>query len=357
MSASPCLRPAHGSPARWPVTARVSMVIGRCRASRMSSSSSFALGPRPNAKRVFVLKRRSHRFRTAPKKSGSKLHCRRRHPGDTDAPRGRRAISRRCAHHRLGAAGSRSGVARSQVLRRNCRSSDAPRHRRAALRRSRGGKIHRRLYGSDLSRLRHRCERRRTLPADTVRVRRDAIGFIGHSEGGMVAQIAAAENADLDFVILLAAPGTNMMQLAQSQERLLSLSQGRSEADLARMQPVMAEVFDAVANSASAEDARARARAGWQPMTSRPRNHAGSSSCSKWRMTGLATSLQYKPAAFLVADPRARSGGERHARSPGTRRREPRRHQDRARAQQRRNYWENRRPQSLVPDGPHGGYR
>ena len=40
-------------------------------------------------------------------------------------------------------------------------------------------------------------------------IRRDAIGFIGHSEGGMVAQIAAVNDADLDFIILLAAPGTN----------------------------------------------------------------------------------------------------------------------------------------------------
>lgn len=90
---------------------------------------------------------------------------------------------------------------------------------------------------------------------------RDGIGFIGHSEGGMVAQIAAVNNADLDFVVLLAAPGTNLMQLAQSQERLLGQSQGVSEDDQARMQPVMTAVFTAVATSASADEARARVRA------------------------------------------------------------------------------------------------
>jgi hypothetical protein len=51
------------------------------------------------------------------------------------------------------------------------------------------------------------------------------------------------------------------MQLAQSQERLLGLSQGVSEEELARMQLVMTDVFAAVAKSASAEDARARVRA------------------------------------------------------------------------------------------------
>ena len=91
-------------------------------------------------------------------------------------------------------------------------------------------------------------------------IHREGIGFIGHSEGGMVAHIAAVNDADPDFVILLAAPG-NLMQLAQSQERLLGLSQGVSEEELARMQPVMTDVLAAVAKSASAEDARARVRA------------------------------------------------------------------------------------------------
>lgn len=94
-----------------------------------------------------------------------------------------------------------------------------------------------------------------------TRATADGIGFIGHSEGGMVAQIAAVNNADLDFVVLLAAPGTNLMQLAQSQERLLGQSQGVSEEDHARMQPVMSAVFAAVAKSASAEEARTRVRA------------------------------------------------------------------------------------------------
>lgn len=90
---------------------------------------------------------------------------------------------------------------------------------------------------------------------------RNGIGFIGHSEGGMVAQIAAASNDTVKFVIMLAGPGTHLMQLARSQERLLALSQGASAADIARMEPVMVEVFTAVAQSTSAEDARARVRA------------------------------------------------------------------------------------------------
>jgi pimeloyl-ACP methyl ester carboxylesterase len=133
-------------------------------------------------------------------------------------------------------------------------------------------------------------------------IRRDAIGFIGHSEGGMVAQIAGAGNAELAFIILLAAPGTNMMQLAQSQERLLGLSQGISEVDLARMQPIMTDVFSAVANSTSAEDARDRVRAVLTPEALATMK--ASESRREQIVQHMANDwarylLQYKPAAFL----------------------------------------------------------
>jgi uncharacterized protein len=138
--------------------------------------------------------------------------------------------------------------------------------------------------------------------ASRPEIRRDAIGFIGHSEGGMVAQIAGASDPDIDFIILLAAPGTHMMQLVQSQERLLGLSQGLSEADLARMQPVMTEVFSAVASSASADDARARVRAVLTPdalatlkASESRRDQLVQQMANDW----ARYLLQYKPAAFL----------------------------------------------------------
>jgi pimeloyl-ACP methyl ester carboxylesterase len=131
---------------------------------------------------------------------------------------------------------------------------------------------------------------------------REGIGFIGHSEGGMVAQIAAVDNEQLKFVVMLAGPGTDMMQLAQSQERLLGLSQGASEEDLARMGPVMADVFAAVAKSTSAEDARARVHAALTPealaVLKAPESRR------EVLVQQMATDwtrylLQYRPAAFL----------------------------------------------------------
>ncbi len=131
---------------------------------------------------------------------------------------------------------------------------------------------------------------------------RKGIGFIGHSEGGMVAQIAAVNNDHLKFVIMLAGPGTDLMQLARSQERLLGLSQGASEEDIARMEPVMVKVFTAVAKSTSAEDARARVRA---VLTAEAlATLKAPESRRELLVQQMANDwtrylLQYKPAAFL----------------------------------------------------------
>jgi pimeloyl-ACP methyl ester carboxylesterase len=96
-------------------------------------------------------------------------------------------------------------------------------------------------------------------------IRRGGVGLIGHSEGGMIAPIAAVDNADVAYIVSLAGPGTNLAQLLQSQRRLIGVSQGASEQDIARTEPVMAEIFADVAASANVEDARSRVRARLTP--------------------------------------------------------------------------------------------
>ena len=172
-------------------------------------------------------------------------------------------------------------------------------------------------------------------------IRRDAIGFIGHSEGGWWRRSRPWGTPISISSSCSPRPGTNMMQLAQSQERLLGLSQGVSEADLARMQPVMADVFAAVANSASAEDARARVRAVLTPealatmkASESRREQVVQHMANDW----ARYLLQVQAGGISCPDSRADSRAERHARSPGSGRREPRGHQDRARAQRGRHH-------------------
>src|SRR6185503_9209728 len=85
-------------------------------------------------------------------------------------------------------------------------------------------------------------------------IRRDAIGFIGHSEGGVIAPIAMASNKHIAFLVMLAGPGTRWDEMLLSQRRLIGLTQGKSEQELGRSEPLVAAVYRAIAR-ARTEDA------------------------------------------------------------------------------------------------------
>ena len=44
-------------------------------------------------------------------------------------------------------------------------------------------------------------------------IRKDQVGYIGHSEGGMIAPMVAARNQNVAFLVLLAGPGTPIDEL------------------------------------------------------------------------------------------------------------------------------------------------
>ncbi|MXO60407.1 alpha/beta fold hydrolase [Altererythrobacter salegens] len=92
-------------------------------------------------------------------------------------------------------------------------------------------------------------------------IRHDAIGFVGHSEGGMIGPIAASQNPAIGFVVLLAGPGTHLDQLMLSQQRLLGMTMGASEAQIDRQEPIMAAVFKAIIEADTPEDGKVAARA------------------------------------------------------------------------------------------------
>ena len=56
------------------------------------------------------------------------------------------------------------------------------------------------------------------------------IGIIGHSEGGMIAPMLAANRKDIAFIVLLAGPGLPTTALMQEQISAVMLSQGQSAA-------------------------------------------------------------------------------------------------------------------------------
>jgi uncharacterized protein len=91
------------------------------------------------------------------------------------------------------------------------------------------------------------------------RVDANHVGLIGHSEGGMIAPMVAAE-ADVGFVVLLAAPGIPMRQLAPMQAAAMARAEGanaRQVAGSVRMSEQLGALF---AQELSAAELQARAR-------------------------------------------------------------------------------------------------
>ena len=70
------------------------------------------------------------------------------------------------------------------------------------------------------------------------------IGILGHSEGGLVAPQAAVQSDDVDFIVLLAAPGVPLDQLLSRQAEDLMRLSGADVETLAKMEATQREMFD-----------------------------------------------------------------------------------------------------------------
>ena len=129
-----------------------------------------------------------------------------------------------------------------------------------------------------------------------------AIGFVGHSEGGMIGPIAAVDNRDVAYLVLLAGPGTNTDQLLLSQRRLIGVSQGVPPAFLAKSEPVMRDVFHAVRIATDSGAAVAGVRA---VLTDDRLEAMGAGSAQREMIVAQLTApwmryfLKYEPSAFL----------------------------------------------------------
>lgn len=60
-------------------------------------------------------------------------------------------------------------------------------------------------------------------------VDKNRIGLIGHSEGGLIADIVASRNKNIDFIIMLAGPGTKGDELLADQTRAIIMAAGVSK--------------------------------------------------------------------------------------------------------------------------------
>jgi len=75
------------------------------------------------------------------------------------------------------------------------------------------------------------------------------IGLVGHSEGGLIAPMVAADSKDVAFIVLLAGPGMQGAPLLILQQALISKASGASDADVEKNKVTSKKVFDLIANT------------------------------------------------------------------------------------------------------------
>ena len=92
-------------------------------------------------------------------------------------------------------------------------------------------------------------------------VNKKKIGLIGHSEGGMIAPMVATSRKDIDFLVLLAAPGVPNLELLALQNEAVARSSGRPEIAVKEVVPLYRGVTQAIIRASSNEQARTDANA------------------------------------------------------------------------------------------------
>lgn len=84
-------------------------------------------------------------------------------------------------------------------------------------------------------------------------INKNQIGLIGHSEGGIIAPMVAAEYKDINFIVLLAGTGIPGDQLLLLQQELIGKSSGISDTDLQKAKVLNKGAFDIILKSNNTE--------------------------------------------------------------------------------------------------------
>lgn len=77
----------------------------------------------------------------------------------------------------------------------------------------------------------------------------DKIGIVGHSEGGLVAGMAASRSKDINFVVSLAAPGVICYEVMTLQAELIARASGASQTTIAMLKKINNETLEIISKS------------------------------------------------------------------------------------------------------------
>jgi uncharacterized protein len=70
------------------------------------------------------------------------------------------------------------------------------------------------------------------------------IGLIGHSEGGIIAPMAAMQSKDVAFIVMMAGTGINGKQILELQSKLIAKAIGQSDEAIEKMMKVSIKLYD-----------------------------------------------------------------------------------------------------------------
>jgi len=91
--------------------------------------------------------------------------------------------------------------------------------------------------------------------SDRKDINAKSIGMIGHSEGGLIAPLAFDTNKELAFIIMLAGPGINTLDLMLAQQKAMVRSQGIPAEKLERIQHISRMIMQGISRSKTKESA------------------------------------------------------------------------------------------------------
>ncbi|MDT3696430.1 MAG: alpha/beta hydrolase [Ignavibacterium sp.] len=130
------------------------------------------------------------------------------------------------------------------------------------------------------------------------------IGLIGHSEGGLIAPLAAVQSNDISFIILMAGPGVSGYSILALQNELIMRSEGASEDEIQKTLKAQQEVFSILKNSSKdnlEKELRDKLSIEYQSLTDDEKAKLGDSETYINMQTNILTSPWFK--YFLNHDP------------------------------------------------------
>jgi uncharacterized protein len=128
------------------------------------------------------------------------------------------------------------------------------------------------------------------------------VGLLGHSEGGLVAPMAAAQSKDVAFIVLLAGTALPGEEILQLQAALFSKAAGEGDAEIAKNQAVMRQVYAVIETEKDDAVVLGKLRARYEALPEAER--------ARWQSQEGSFEARIKPLlspwfrTFLTLDPR-----------------------------------------------------